>query len=152
VVLHLRRATAVDARAMARIAELAYAPYVERMGGLRPAPMDADYDRHVVDSEAWVAEIDGAAVGFLVLTGEAESLLLEGVAVLPAHQGLGVGKALLLLAEERARAGGYDRITLYTNVVMVENQRLYERIGYVETRRADEHGFGRVFYEKRPSG
>ena len=31
---------------------------------------------------------------------------------------------------------------------MVENQRLYERIGYVETHRAKEHGFARVFYEK----
>jgi hypothetical protein len=31
---------------------------------------------------------------------------------------------------------------------MVENQALYERIGYVETRRADDHGFARVFYQK----
>jgi hypothetical protein len=31
---------------------------------------------------------------------------------------------------------------------MVENQALYERIGYVETHRAHEHGFDRVFYEK----
>lgn len=31
---------------------------------------------------------------------------------------------------------------------MVENQRLYERHGYVETHQADEHGFGRGFYAK----
>ena len=51
-------------------------------------------------------------------------------------------------AEQRALAAGHDRISLYTNAAMVENQALYERIGYVETRRADDNGFARVFYEK----
>jgi len=31
---------------------------------------------------------------------------------------------------------------------MLESQELYERIGYVETHRADEHGYARIFYEK----
>ena len=31
---------------------------------------------------------------------------------------------------------------------MVENQRIYERDGYVETHRETEHGLGRVFYAK----
>jgi ribosomal protein S18 acetylase RimI-like enzyme len=59
-----------------------------------------------------------------------------------------VGHALLSLAEVEARAAGLDRIRLYTNEAMHENQRLYERIGYVETRRAQQDGFTRVFYEK----
>ena len=61
-------------------------------------------------------------------------------------------KAGLMVVVEQARAGGYDRISLYTNEAMVENQALYERIGYVETRRADEHGYARVFYEKEVAG
>ena len=76
-------------------------------------------------------------------------MLLENVAVLPSHHGTGVGRALLALAEERAVATGHPRIRLYTHETMVENQRLYERIGYVETHRAGEHGVTRVFYEKR---
>ena len=47
------------------------------------------------------------------------------------------------------RAFGRTGIRLYTHVTMVENQALYERIGYVETGRTTEHGFTRVFYEKR---
>jgi hypothetical protein len=35
---------------------------------------------------------------------------------------------------------------------MFENQALYERIGYVETHRAEHHGFARVFYEKALTG
>jgi ribosomal protein S18 acetylase RimI-like enzyme len=147
-VVDLRRATAADAGRMAAIAEAAYAPYVERMGGQRPAPMDEDYDHAVAHTEAWVVEDAGFVIGFLVLIGQGEAMLLDNVAVDPAHQGRGAGRALLTLAEDRARSGGYDRITLYTHQAMVENQGLYERVGFVETRRAVEHGFARVFYEK----
>ena len=84
----------------------AYAPYLERLDGQRPAPMDADYDALVADAESWVADVDGDGVGFLVLVGEGDGMLLQGVAVLPSHQGLGVGRALLTLAEEHAQAAG----------------------------------------------
>ena len=137
---------------MTRVAEQAFAPYVERLNGQRPAPMDADYAALVAGTEAWVAESDGDVIGFLVLMGERDRMLLDAVAVRPSHQGLGAGRALLSLAEARARAGGYERIGLYTNEVMVENQQLYERIGYVETHRAAEHGFARVFYQKALAG
>ena len=133
---------------MRHVAEKAYAPYVERMRGQRPAPMDEDYADVVAGTEAWVAESDGDVIGFLVLIGQGDGMLLDNVAVLPSHHGRGAGRALLTLAEEQARAGGYERISLYTNTAMLENQELYERIGYVETHRADQHGFARIFYEK----
>jgi ribosomal protein S18 acetylase RimI-like enzyme len=76
-------------------------------------------------------------------------VLLENVAVVPEHHGRGVGRMLLELAEHRTAELGLDRVRLYTHVTMVENQALYERVGYVETARTTEHGFTRVFYEKR---
>ena len=63
--------------------------------------------------------------------------------------GRGLGRLLLEHAERRTLELGLDRIRLYTHVTMVENQALYERTGYVETARRTEHGFTRVFYEKR---
>ena len=144
----LRWATAADAPAMHRIADVAYSPYLPRMEGRRPGPLDADYAAAVADAEAWVAEADGRVVGFLVLVAEPDAMLLDNVAVLPTHHGRGIGRALLELAEQRARAAGLARIRLYTHVTMLENQRLYERIGYVETHRAGEAGLVRVFYEK----
>ncbi len=147
--MDLRRATAVDAARMQYVAEQAYSPYLPRMGGLRPGPMDTDYRAAVADSEAWVAESDGEVVGFLVLAPADDGMLLENVAVIPSHHGLGLGRALLVLAEERAVADGHALIRLYTHESMVENQRLYERIGYVETHRAGDDGLTRVFYEKR---
>ena len=133
---------------MRHVAETAYAPYVERLGGRRPAPMDADYAEVVAGTEAWVVESDGDVIGFLVLIGQSDGMLLDNLAVLPSHQGRGAGRALLTLAEEQTRAAGYERISLYTNQAMLENQELYERIGYVETHRADADGFARVYYEK----
>lgn len=144
----VRRATPADATRMAAVAEAAYTPYLERMGGMRPGPLDADYAAAVAESEAWVVEHDGDVVGFLLLVAEDDALLLDNVAVLPAHHGRGVGRALLTLAEARAVALGHDRIRLFTHVTMVENQRLYERLGYVETHRGGADGLVRVFYAK----
>lgn len=111
--------------------------------------MDTDYAAALADRLAWVATHDGEVVGFLLLLPEPDSLLLDNVAVLPSHHGRGVGRLLLAHAETRAAALGLGRVRLYTHVTMTENQRLYERIGYVETHRATEHGLTRVFYEKR---
>ena len=145
----VRRATPADAARMAYVAESAYTPYLERMGGLRPGPLDADYTAAVTDTEAWVVDRDGEVVAFLLLVAEDDGMLLDNVAVLPSHHGRGLGRALLRLAEERAVAAGHDRIRLFTHVTMVENQRLYEAYGYTETHRAGDKGLVRVFYEKR---
>lgn len=146
--MELRRATEADAQALAAIAAAAYSPYLERMEGLRPGPMDTDYAAAVADTEAWVALHNGDVVGFVLLVGEVDHVLLENVAVVPEHHGRGVGRMLLELAEHRTAELGLDRVRLYTHVTMVENQALYERVGYVETARTTDHGFTRVFYEK----
>ncbi len=145
----LRRATPADVAALERVAAAAYTPYLPRMAGQRPGPLDADYAAAVATTEAWVALDAGEVVGFLLLVAEDDAVLLDNVAVHPSHHGRGVGRALLSHAEDRAHALDLPRLRLYTHVSMVENQRLYERIGYVETHRATDHGLTRVFYEKR---
>jgi ribosomal protein S18 acetylase RimI-like enzyme len=148
-VSELRRADAADAPALQRIASAAYSPYLPRMGGQRPGPLDADYAAAIADCETWVACADGSPVGYLVLADDGpDVLVLDNVAVLPSHHGRGIGHALLELAETRASARGCTRIRLFTHVTMVENQALYERIGYVETHRLTEGDLTRVFYEK----
>ena len=83
-----------------------------------------------------------------MLAAHPDHLLLDNIAVDPEHQGKGLGRTMLDLAERRAREQGFDTIRLYTHHLMVDNQRIYERDGYVETHRETEHGFGRVFYTK----
>jgi ribosomal protein S18 acetylase RimI-like enzyme len=68
---------------------------------------------------------------------------------MPAYQGKGVGRALLEFAEAEARRRGFAAIHLYTHEMMTENIGLYQRIGYVETRRVTEKGYDRVYMTKQ---
>lgn len=143
-----RRARARDIAGIRAMVRHAYGHYESRLG-LRPAPMDDDYARRVSEDEAWVMATEtGRVAGLLVLVARTDHLLLDNIAVDPEYQGQGIGRALLDLAERRAREQGMESIRLYTNELMVENQRLYERVGYVETHRREEHGFSRVHYMK----
>ncbi len=110
--------------------------------------MRDDYGQLIGEGRVNVAEADGAIAGLLVLLPQDDALLLDNVAVDPARHGTGIGRALLLFAEESARAAGYGAIRLYTQEIMVENVALYSRIGYRETHRAEEKGLKRIYMLK----
>ncbi len=132
---------------MTAIASASFAHYVPRIGQ-PPAPMLADYAALVNAGRASVFA-DEAILGYLVLEVLDDVMLLDIVAVSPDAQGRGVGKALMVFAEEQTRAAGLSTIRLYTNALMHENVGLYGKIGYVETGRKTENGFDRIYMEKR---
>jgi ribosomal protein S18 acetylase RimI-like enzyme len=68
--------------------------------------------------------------------------------VRPEAQGTGVGRALMDFAELRARQLRLTRLTLYTHVVMTENQAIYAHLGYREVERRTADGYHRVYMEK----
>lgn len=125
----------------------AYARYTERIG--KPAgPVFADYAQLIDEGRVWVLAEAGAVLGILVLVLGPEGALLDNVAVAPTAQGRGLGRALIGHAELTAKASGFEAITLYTNAVMTENIAKYARLGYVETHRASEDGYDRVYMRK----
>lgn len=140
----IRPAGPADLAAVEAIVEAAYSPYIARMG-TRPGPMLDDYAALTAAGRLEVAEVAGAVAGILVCFPEADHLLLDNIAVAPAAQGAGVGRALMQHAEAHARALGLPEIRLYTNVLMTENIALYLRIGFTETHRVVEKGFSRVY-------
>lgn len=144
----IRRARPGDVSALSGLAHDAYARYVDRMGA-EPAPMRADYPALVRAGAVWVAERDGAVVGMLVLEMAHDHVLLDNIAVAPDAQGLGIGARLLDFTDEQARSYGLSEIRLYTNEAMTENISYYPRRGFVETHRAIDHGYRRVFFSKR---
>jgi len=146
--LRIRAATAGDVPAIANIVDQAYQHYIARIGK-PPGPMLDDYVARVSEGTVWVLE-DGAVIAaIIVLLPTSNYLLLDNIAVAPAHQGLGLGRQLLAFAEAEALRRGYREIRLYTHQTMVENQRLYSSIGYEETGRGTEAGYDRVFMRKR---
>lgn len=148
VVGSLRPAQAEDVQAVRDVVDAAYAVYVPRIGR-EPAPMTADHAALIADGAVTVLELDGAVVGVLVVHGMDDHLLVENVAVAPAHQGRGLGRTLLAEAERLADQRGLGELRLYTNRLMIENLRMYPRLGYRETGRSIEHGYSRVHFAKR---
>jgi GNAT superfamily N-acetyltransferase len=142
-----RLATPADLPGIEIVVRDAYSPYVGRIGQM-PAPMLDDYKALIDNERVHVIEQDGAIEAILVLIPEANTLLLDNVAVLPRAQGRGLGRRLLAYAEHVAREQRCQSIRLYTNEKMTENISFYSRIGYVETHRAEECGFRRVFMIK----
>jgi len=144
-----RRATAVDAPAIAALVDRAYEKYVKRIGQ-KPNPMLEDYAAAVATHDVWVIDApDGAIAAVLVLIPEADVLLLDNVAVDPARQGKGFGKALLAFAEDEARRQGFSALRLYTNENMTENIALYTRYGYRKTGRGKRRGLNVVYMRKK---
>jgi len=147
----IRAAEAADAARLRAVAKGAYEGYVDRIGRA-PAPMTADYDAAVRDGQVWVATQQDEVVGLLVLIARPDHLLLENIAVLPSAQKRGIGARLLGLAEDQARQLHLGQIRLCTNEAMTENLAYYPRHGYIETHRAEQDGFRRVFFVKDLSG
>ncbi len=143
----VRPATPEDRAAVEHVVFEAYRPYVPLIG-MKPGPMRDDYGAAIARGQVHVAEQGGIVAGVLVLVPRPDSLLLDNIAVLPSAQGTGLGRRLLDWTEAVARAGGLNRIVLYTHEAMTRNIALYTRLGYVETHRAEEIGLRRVYMAK----
>lgn len=143
----IEKATQEDRAAVEAIIMAAYAHYIDR-NGLTPGPMKDDYAALIAAGHVNVLRDETGVAGVLVLIPEEDCLLLDNVAVSPAAQGKGYGRILLDHAENVARAMGFARIRLYTQVIMTENQAIYARRGYAETHRAVEKGLHRIFMQK----
>jgi GNAT superfamily N-acetyltransferase len=144
----VRPARCCDADAAAGCVRAAFTPYIERIGK-PPAPMLLDFPEIIAAGKVWVAEIDGRVVGVLVQYETEAGFYIDTVAAIPELQGTGIGRALLLFAENEARRRGYRSLFLCTNVKMTKNQVFYPKIGYVEYERKIDQGYERVFYRKQ---
>jgi GNAT superfamily N-acetyltransferase len=146
--IQIRPASTADEVAARECVQAAFAMYIERIGK-PPGPMLLDYAAHIAAGHIWVAETDDRVVGTLVQFETQDGFYIDTVAAHPDAQGTGVGRALLVFAEEEACRRGYDSLYLCTNEKMTENQVFYPRIGYIETDRRFEDGYQRVYYRKR---
>ena len=144
----IRPARPGEAALLRTLVRRAYALYVPRMGK-EPAPMLADYGALIAAGQVHVLEEGGEAAALIVIYPKDDALFVENIAVDPAAQGKGVGRALLDFAEREARRLGLAFLRLYTNAAMTENLAYYPARGFRETGRREEDGYKRVFFEKR---
>lgn len=143
----IRLAQREDLAAVETLVTVAYTQYIPLIGQ-KPGPMSDDYSALIEKRRVYVLSSENKLAGMLVLLPEDETMLLDNVAVHPDMQGRGYGRALIAFAERLSIERGFKAIRLYTNEAMIENVRLYERLGFVETHRAEEKGFRRVYMTK----
>ena len=106
----------------------------------------ADYlDHHQPGREnAWIAEIDGQRAGCVVCvrkdddTAQLRILLVEGWA-----RGHGLGGRLVDECVRFARDGGYRKLVLWTNDILVAARRIYVAAGFELVDEERHHSFGK---------
>ena len=148
--LPLRLALPHEAAALRDLARAAYAKWVPVLGR-EPRPMQADYDAAIKTFRFDVIERDGRIVASIQTEPREGHFWVESVAVAPELQGRGVGQRLLAHAEVLARAAGFSEIRLLTNGKMMDNRRLYAKVGYVEDLE-EPFGDGTVVYLSKRLG
>ncbi len=144
----LRAAIESDEPAIVACVCAAYEPFIAAIGR-DPAPMLDDYTDLIGQGVVTVAEEGGAVVGVIVMWSNEGHFYVDNIAVAPSRHGIGLGTMLLQEADQAARAAGHSEVRLYTNEVMASNISYYPRRGFVETHRAMQNGYRRVFYSKR---
>ena len=144
----MRRAQVADSEDIGRLVAEAYAHYPARIGA-RPAPMDADQAREIVEKEVWVCPPEGEIQGVLVLRQEPTELWVDNLAVGPKAAGSGVARALLDHATVRGKARGARELRLLTHELMTENRALYDHLGWEQIETPPYERMSRVYFRKR---
>lgn len=134
--LSARTAVPADLPFIRAVTDAAYAEYAAILDR-PPLPVAEDYVPRVAAGEVLVVSRDGAEIAAVTVESHPDHLMIFSLAVMPGHQGGGVGRWMLDHVEARARAAGKAEVRLYTNGKMTRNIAVYARAGYRETGRED---------------
>lgn len=101
-----------------------------------PEPDAPFFPRRSEPADHLVAEVDGHIVGYvtvaqgLPIPSHQHVLEIQGLAVLPGHQGRGLGRQLVEAAKDLAGARGARKLTLRVLGPNTGARRLYESCGF----------------------
>ena len=92
----------------------------------------AQLDEYLDQGRVLVATRGSAIIGHLQLvpTTQSGQIELKNMAVVPEHQGSGIGRALVTRAVSRTAADGWSRMLVGTAAADIGNLRFYQRLGF----------------------
>jgi DNA-binding MarR family transcriptional regulator/GNAT superfamily N-acetyltransferase len=109
------------------------------------ARLVADYVDHrdPAREAAWIAEVDGEPAGSVFCFRKDDTTAqLRMLFVEPWARGLGIGSRLVEECMRFARSVGYTDIMLWTNSVLADARRIYQRAGFTLVDEEKHHSFG----------
>ncbi len=140
----LRKATIGDAAAIAAVIAASFEQYrgklIPESGAFRETAdgIAAELSR---GAGAIVAERNGEMLGCVLVEEKEGDLYFGRLSVLPPARGLGLARRLIDAVEAEAHRRGLAGIRLGVRVVLTDNQRLFQALGYRETSREAHPGF-----------
>jgi ribosomal protein S18 acetylase RimI-like enzyme len=150
-VVEVRAATAADEEPLIRLDRAAWTTYSS------PGPLpegEPFFDQKTIPEDVLVAVVEGAVAGYLRLAKASRFassdhvLTINGVAVDPARQRRGIGRALIDAAATEARRRGARRLTLRVFSPNAAARALYESAGFeVEGVLREEFYLGGVYVD-----
>lgn len=140
----LRKATIGDAAAIAAVIAASFEQYrgklIPESGAFRETA-DAIAAELSRGAGAIVAERNGEMLGCVLVEEKEGDLYFGRLSVLPPARGLGLARRLIDAVEAEAHRRGLAGIRLGVRVVLTDNQRLFQALGYRETSREAHPGF-----------
>ena len=117
--IKISRATSDEAASIAAVLHQAFAEYqslytAEAFAITAPTP--AEIEQRWNEGPIWSVVKDGRLVGTVAAVAKGDALYIRSMAVVPSARGQGIGKILLVAVENFARAGGFQRMLLSTEV------------------------------------
>ena len=128
----------------AAILQLIQAEFAYMQGRIDPPSSmqrltEADIAARAESGEVWV--IGNPPVACMFLTLQQDALYLGKLAVRADQRGKGLARALVGVAESRAKALGLAAVELETRVELLENHAAFRALGFVEVGRKAHPGY-----------
>ena len=135
----------------AEILDLLHRAFAVMEGRIDPPSSLHDMDEMTLAAKAAsgacllaVNEDEGEAViGCVFLQDHEDGLYVSKLAVDPDRQGEGIGRALMTMSEDIARAQERDVLILETRIELDENHLTFARLGFEQTGQTAHPGFDR---------
>jgi len=95
------------------------------------------------DEVLFIATENEALIGCIFAKSRPDALYVGKLAVWPKRQGQGIGRALILAAEDLARQTGLSALELDTRIELTENHATFAALGFVKTAEKAHDGYAR---------
>jgi ribosomal protein S18 acetylase RimI-like enzyme len=131
--LEIRLASPDDSETIADLIYAAFAPFESQYtdGAFEYTTPRADAIRpRFEEGPIWIASLDGEDVGTVSGMFDGERFYIRSMAISPTAQRVGIGQKLLDTFESYAREKGFEKIFLYTTLVLPGAKHMYEKNGF----------------------